>query len=195
MGKIFCIMGKSSSGKDTLYKEIAERLPRLKTVTTYTTRPIREGEENGREYYFVDEAQLKALESAGKVIELRAYDTVHGIWKYFTVDDGQVDLKTQDYLIIGTLESYEKIRTYYGKEQVVPLYVEVESGERLFRALARERIQEEPKYKELCRRFLADEEDFAEEKLRKLEINRRFENLDKDQCLKELIEVIEDGRI
>jgi guanylate kinase len=194
MGKIYYIMGKSSSGKDTLFKEIGQRLPELKTVVPYTTRPIREGEQNGREYHFVDETGLSKLEEAGRVIELRTYHTVHGLWKYFTVDDGQIDLNTSDYLMIGTLESYEKMREYYGSEYLVPIYIEVESGERLSRALERERMQEEPKYQEMCRRFLADEKDFAEENLHRLGIERRFVNDDKEQCLEEIIEVIYNGK-
>ena len=194
MGKIYYIMGKSSSGKDTLFKEIGQRLPELKTVVPYTTRPIREGEQNVREYHFVDETGLSKLEEAGRVIELRTYHTVHGLWKYFTVDDGQIDLNTSDYLMIGTLESYEKMREYYGSEYLVPIYIEVESGERLSRALERERMQEEPKYQEMCRRFLADEKDFAEENLHRLGIERRFVNDDKEQCLEEIIEVIYNGK-
>ena len=49
MGKIYYMMGKSSSGKDTLYKELMQRLPELKPLVLYTTRPMREGERNGVE--------------------------------------------------------------------------------------------------------------------------------------------------
>mgnify|MGYP000034306649 CR=1 FL=1 len=131
MGKIYCMMGKSSSGKDTLYQKVLERLPQIHRVVPYTTRPIREGEQDGVEYHFVDDKQLAELETDGKIVELRAYNTVHGIWKYFTVDDGQIDLEQGDYLLIGTLETYEKIREYYGAEHLVPIYIEVEDGERL----------------------------------------------------------------
>lgn len=85
---------------------------------------------------------------------------MYGIWNYFTVDDGQVDLANDSYLLVGTLESYRKVQAYYGLEQVIPIYVEVEDGLRLSRAVERERAQREPKYAELCRRFLADEADF-----------------------------------
>ena len=68
------------------------------------------------------------------MIELRAYQVVGGVWKYFTVDDEQTDLDTKDYLAIGTLVSYEKLRDYYGAERIVPIYVEVEDGMRLARA-------------------------------------------------------------
>ena len=105
-----------------------------------------------------------------------SYDTVYGVWKYFTVDDGQVDLADNSYLLIGTLETYVKIRQYYGAAQVVPVYIEVEDGERLLRAIAREKEQKIPKYTEMCRRFLADSEDFSEEKLKEAGVSVRFEN-------------------
>lgn len=177
MGKIYCMMGKSSSGKDTLYKMLLQdKELSLKTVVPYTTRPMRAGERDGVEYYFCDEERLAELETAGKVIELRAYDTVHGVWKYFTVSDHQMEDETQDYLLIGTLESYQKLKCYFGKERVVPIYIEVEDGVRLERALQRERTQKEPRYEEMCRRFLADSMDFSEEKLREAQITTRFEN-------------------
>ena len=100
MGKIYYMMGKSSSGKDTLYREVMKRFPGLGKVVSYTTRPMREGESSGVQYHFVDESELSRLEAEGKVIELRAYDTIHGIWKYFTVDDGQIDLYHNSYLMI-----------------------------------------------------------------------------------------------
>lgn len=190
MGRIFYMMGKSSSGKDTIYKEIGKRMPGLHKVVPYTTRPIRRGERDGIDYHFVDEEKLSQLEASGKIVELRAYDTVHGVWKYFTVDDGQIDFAKHDYLMIGTLESYEKMCAYYGKEHFVPIYIEVEDGERLFRALRRERRQKEPKYLEMCRRFLADAEDFSEEKLAKLGIDKRYENDNMETCIDKIMEVM-----
>ena len=195
MGKIFYIMGKSASGKDTIFRELKERCPQLGMVVPYTTRPIRAGEQNGVEYFFTDEAALAKMEAEHKIIEIRSYDTVHGIWKYFTAADGQIDLESSDYLMIGTLESYRKMREYYGEEHLIPLYIEVEDGERLTRALLRERQQAQPKYKEMCRRFLADEEDFSEENLKKLGIRRRFDNSSKEQCLEEITEVIYNGKL
>ena len=194
MGKIYRMMGKSSSGKDTLYQKVLERLPQIHRVVPYTTRPIREGEQDGVEYHFVDDKQLAELETDGKIVELRAYNTVHGIWKYFTVDDGQIDLEQGDYLLIGTLETYEKIREYYGAEHLVPIYIEVEDGERLARALERERRQAVPKYKEMCRRFLADEEDFCEENLKRLGIDKRYRNTDMETCLNEITGVMCNGK-
>ena len=188
MSKLFCIMGKSASGKDTIFKKLTqdENLD-LKRVVSYTTRPMREGEQEGVEYHFVTAQRLEELQKEGKVIECRDYSTVHGIWSYFTVDDGQVNFSLkQDSIIIGTLESYQKIRMYFGKENVIPLYIYVEDGLRLGRALERERQQEEPGYAEMCRRFLADAQDFSEEKMAACEIDRIYENIDIEQCLNDI---------
>lgn len=195
MGKIYYMMGKSSSGKDTIYKEIRKELPYLKTLTLYTTRPMREGEQNGVEYYFVSNEILDKYKDEGKIIELRTYQTVYGDWKYATIDDGQINLDKNDYLMIGTLESYVKTKAYYGTENLVPLYIEVEDGERLMRAIARERQQEHPGYEEVCRRFLADQKDFSEDNLREAGITRRYQNDDKVRCKEEIVEVIRDGKL
>lgn len=186
---IFYLMGKSSSGKDTIYRKLKESMPELQSITGYTTRPIRAGEKDGREYFFVNEKILEDMEKKGIVIEKRIYHTMHGLWTYFTADDGQVQ-EEQDYLLIGTLESFAKVRDYYGKERVIPIYIEVEDGVRLFRALERERAQENPKYQEMCRRFLADEEDFKEENIRNCGIEKRFRNAHLERCLSEVQEYI-----
>ena len=184
MGKIYYLMGKSSSGKDTIFKKLIEdKELALKTITGYTTRPMREGEREGFEYHFVNEETMSRLEGEGKVIERRSYNTVHGVWNYFTVDDGQIDLYSENrYILIGTLESYEKVRKYFGKEYLVPLYITVDDGERLKRALDREKLQDSPRYAEMCRRFLADEQDFSEENITRCEISKRYENKDLNDC-------------
>lgn len=194
MGKIYYMMGKSSSGKDTLYKEVLKALPKLKTLVLYTTRPIREGEQEGIEYHFVTDEELDQFEKAGKIIEERTYDTVYGAWKYATIEDGQINLAAYDYLVIGTLESYAGMKKCYGAENLVPIYIEVEDGERLSRALSRERQQEQPKYEEMCRRFLADQKDFSEENLEEAGIVRRYYNDDKVQCLEKIIGEIQNGK-
>ena len=191
MGRIYCVMGKSSSGKDSVYRRIMEqsRLP-LERIIPYTTRPRREGEQDGREYVFTKEAQVQQLTQDKKVIELRAYHTVYGIWKYFTVDDGHIDLTKHSYLYIVTLEGYLQIRTYFGEKAVVPIYIEVEDGERLMRAIERERQQKKPQYEEMCRRFLADAADFSEKKLTEAGITRRFINNDMEGTIQEITEYI-----
>ena len=191
MGRIFCVMGKSASGKDSIFKELMhDKSLKLKNIVPYTTRPIRDGEQDGKDYIFCTEADVQRLESENKIIELREYNTVYGIWKYFTVDDGQIDLEAHSYLYIVTLEGYRKIRAYFGNERVVPIYIEVEDGERLLRAIARERQQKTPQYEEMCRRFLADAADFSREKLEEAGVDRVFENRELEQTIREVTEYI-----
>ncbi|MCR5388129.1 MAG: guanylate kinase [Lachnospiraceae bacterium] len=181
MAFIFCLIGKSAVGKDSLYKKLLERTDlQLIPYVTGTTRPIRPGETDGVEYCFYTEEQLKNLLDGGKIIELREYQTVYGPWKYFTAYDDDKDIDKKDYLIIATLESYEGIKKYFGEEKVVPVYIEIDDCERLLRSVLRERNSETPKIKEVCRRFLADEKDFSKENLEKAGITNIFDNNDLD---------------
>ena len=187
MGKIFCLMGKSSSGKDTIYKKLMEDKDLcLRKLVPYTTRPIRAGECEGVEYHFVTEQELQRLQTAGRVVELRAYETIQGIWKYFTVCEDNMALERNSYAVIGTLEAWHAMCGYFGREIMRPVYVEVEDGLRLERALARERSQSTPDYKEMCRRFLADSEDFSEENLKTEGIAQSFQNVNFDSCYQEI---------
>jgi len=187
MGKIFYIFGKSASGKDCIFRHIKEEESfNLQGITLYTTRPRRFNETDHKEYIFISEEELKAFQDAKKVIELRTYQTMHGPWSYGMMDDGQIDLANQDYLVVGVLESYVSTRDYFGTDKVVPLYIEVEDGERLTRALRREGKQEIPRYAEMCRRFLTDSEDFSEERLAAAGIVKRYRNHDLEQCLNEI---------
>lgn len=195
MGKIFYIMGKSSSGKDTIYKKLSERMPELQRIVPYTTRPIRDGEQEGVEYHFVGEDRLREMQEAGRVIEVRAYNTKCGVWTYFTADDGQIELEKKDYLVIGTLESFQALKKYFGEEKIVPIYIEVDDGVRLSRALEREQREKEPRYEEMCRRFLADSADFSEENLRRAGIWKRFVNMELERCLEEIGAYIKDFRV
>ncbi len=195
MGKIICLMGKSSSGKDTLYKHLMlDRGLGLRPIVPYTTRPIRAGEQDGVEYYFTDEEGFRRLNIEGRIIEERSYRTVHGLWRYFTVADDKIDLEAADHCLIGTLEVYLSLRHYYGPERILPVLVELDDGERLARALARERTQQHPRYEEMCRRFLADGQDFSEKRIAQAGITRRFRNEDLERCLEEIHGYIEQNR-
>lgn len=191
MGKIVCLMGKSSTGKDTIYRELVKNKElNLKVIVSYTTRPVRDGEVQGKQYFFVDEEKFQNLKNDGRVVEDRVYHTCHGLWRYFTVDDGRINLEKEDYIIIGTLESYIKSREYFGEDKLVPILIELDDGERIQRALDRERRQDNPKYEEMCRRFLADSVDFSEENIEKSGNIKRFYNDNLEKCILEITSYI-----
>ena len=184
MGKVFCIMGKSGSGKDTIFKEIIkDNSLNLKKIVGYTTRPKRVEENDGVEYNFIDDDMINKFIQKNKVIELRKYNTVNGIWYYGTMDDGQINLQTNSYIVISTLESYSSFKKYFGSNNVIPLYIDVDDGIRLQRILNREMSEDSPNYKEICRRFIADSEDFSNKNLKLNGIEKIYSNNNLVECI------------
>ena len=184
MGKVFCIMGKSGSGKDTIFKEIIkDNSLNLKKIVGYTTRPKRVEENDGVEYNFIDDDMINKFIQKNKVIELRKYDTVNGIWYYGTMDDEQINLQTNSYIVISTLESYSSFKKYFGSNNVIPLYIDVDDGIRLQRILNREMSEDSPNYKEICRRFIADSEDFSNKNLKLNGIEKIYSNNNLVECI------------
>ena len=167
VSRIYCIVGKSASGKDTVYREIlAERPDSLIPIVPYTTRPQRVGERNGVDYHFVSFDELAAFEAAGRVIEKREYHTTQGLWVYFTL---QFELEEgKDYILINTLEGAKSLTRHYGAETVSVVYLEADDKTRLLRYIERESRQATPDYAEVCRRFLADQKDFSEAHMREM---------------------------
>ena len=161
MSRIFCLVGKSCSGKDTLYARILERCPELVPVILHTTRPMRPGEVDGQTYHFVSEAQLHQYEAQGQVIEKRVYHTTQGLWTYFTL---RFTLDA-DRLVITTLEGAQALMDSYGPDAARLVCLHVDDRTRLLRCIDRESRQERPDYAEVCRRFLADQADFSQERL------------------------------
>lgn len=197
MSNFIYIMGKSASGKDTIYKKIKEQID-VKTYVLYTTRPIRTGEQEGVDYHYVSDEQMLKFKQEGKVIESRTYQTVKGPWTYATIVDEQLE-QNGDILTVGTLESYNKIKEYYEDKKdtkLLPVYITIDEEERRKRALEREKKQKNPNYEEVKRRFKADNIDFSEENLKKAGIgqNETFENYDLDKCVESIVTYIQKER-
>lgn len=158
-------MGRSGSGKSYVLNNLFKQPAIAKwcrVLKTYTARPRRVNERNSMEYNFLDD--IKDFEGLN-IIEKRAYvikpDT---IWEYYTCSNNIVPSDTY-YIGIGTPESSEKIRQYYyniyKKDVVVPIYIEASDINLLINSISRINAD----CHEICRRFLADEEDFSLEKL------------------------------
>lgn len=74
-GTLVIISSPSGGGKGTLVKEILERVPGIGFSVSYTTRPMREGEANGREYHFIGRDEFERRAAAGEFLE---FAEVHG---------------------------------------------------------------------------------------------------------------------
>jgi guanylate kinase len=68
-GSLFVITAPSGAGKTSLIKALLEDEPELKLSTSYTTRKPRPGEQDGREYHFVDEPTFLAMRERGEFLE------------------------------------------------------------------------------------------------------------------------------
>ena len=159
---IIMFIGPSSSGKDTFFKETKEKY-NLDNIILHTTRPIRNNEIDGENYYFVTKEKLDEMDKNNLLIERRDYNTIHGIWSYAT-SKLAID-NNKDYITLNTWDGYKKFIEYFGKDYIKPFYFELDDGIRLERAIEREKKQDEPKYQELCRRYLADINDFSKKNL------------------------------
>ncbi len=73
MKPVFVVTGPSGAGKGTLIRGLTERLPQLEVAISATTRPMRAGEENGREYWFLDDEEFSARVEAGEFLEWVEY--------------------------------------------------------------------------------------------------------------------------
>jgi len=98
-GKLFIISGPSGTGKSTLVREVIKRLnPKIaiERVVTYTARPPREGEVDGKDYHFVSHDEFKAKRKDGFFLE----DTLFADKPYATPASVLDDLKLGKHCIV-----------------------------------------------------------------------------------------------
>ena len=161
---IIFITGKSGAGKDTIVRKIGNKYQNLKPLIPYTTRPKRPGEFEGLHYHFVNENDLEKY--SGKILESRTYHTANGDWIYFTADDIDRD---ENYIYITTPEAIENLQYTCSERGISFIIIEIfaKHGKRLQRQIDRATNaifgNQHVDYKEICRRFISDEEDFERE--------------------------------
>lgn len=184
-------MGKSNSGKDSILKELLKKTDLVNPLVTYTTRPIRVGEVCGEAYNFISLNEFYNLKSLGKVFESRSYNVSNGdTWIYSTINDEQF-LSDKNLITIGTLDSFCEIKKNLSEKfSLIDIYIDVDDEIRYQRALLREKKQNCPDYKELERRFLADNIDFSLERLTGCNVTNIFQNNDFDECVNNILDFI-----
>lgn len=189
MGRIFCIIGKSASGKDVVCSMLLEQKKNLKKIVGYTTRPAKSDEVDGVHYHFVNEEFIAEKEREGVLVEKSVSDTEGEPALYATIDDGSITFNNGSYLAIRDPAGAQKIKEYYGAKHVVIIHIVVDDGIRLMRALTREMTQPYPKYADVCSRYLDDERDFAN-----VRCDFVCENVDLFKCVEELKRIIKENR-
>lgn len=146
---IYCLIGKSATGKSTIEKELENN--GLIRIISSTTRPPREGEKEGVDYYYIGEEEFN------RNIDKYYEHTQYRDWLY-CIDPvkNNIDL-SKDYVCVIEPHGYRQLIERIGQDNVVGIYIIVEDKERLIRALNRE---EKPDCKEICRRYISDIELF-----------------------------------
>ena len=172
MKKLFCFIGMTGAGKSTYQNEIINLIEKenlnVKPLVYTTTRTKREGEIEGKDYYFVDNKELFSLPQKD-ILEMRSYETIRGVKYYFTT---MHSLENGDNFVgavsIEQLANYVKHTNYIPNNKVenpIELYVIKLKCDLLtrFERVFKNRVKSEEDLLELCRRVLQERHDYKNE--------------------------------
>ena len=148
--KILALIGEAGTGKDTLMREVLKQDPSLHEIISCTTRPPREGEKNGKNYYFLDNEEFTKKFLSNEMLEA----TIFNNWWYGT----SIDALDPNKVNIGVFNpaGIEALMTH-SNVYVVVYYVRASAKNRLLRQLNREK---NPDVDEIIRRYSTDNVDF-----------------------------------
>lgn len=165
---IFVILGKSGAGKSHLAKEISKYF-NYKELVSSTSRPRREGEIEGIDYFFKTKEEMIKLKEENKFVESACYNG----W-YYGVEKETIEKINDNCIVVLEPKGYREYKKLYG-DKVIGIYIDTSDKNRLLRSLHRE---EKPDCKEICRRLLSDTDDFrsieSDESIIKIDNNSHF---------------------
>lgn len=159
--KIVTLIAPSSAGKDAVLKKLIER-KYVQSIVSDTSRTIRKGELQGREYNFLTDKEMKQRMKDNEYIEKREYKVQNGdVWIY-GVNKNSFDLNSDTtYGVIIDYNGLRQMEEYLyslGKgEDLISIYIDVPLQERLRRSLQREGQLTDEQCLEICRRALDDD--------------------------------------
>ena len=156
MSKFILLLGKGGTGKDTIKARVQEAMPELKSLPMWTSRTKRACEEQDVQYHFVTYEEMNQANKDGKLLEYREYKTVKGIRAYGT----EYPKDDATYILTVAIEQYNNLRTKIPAKDIITIYLYVDDYTRIQRALSREKECEYPNYTEVCRRFVADNNEY-----------------------------------
>lgn len=168
MYKIVTLSGKAGAGKDRMMQEVLKVLREespeftINEIVSCTTRPMREGEVNGKNYYFLTHEEFAERLADGTMVEATIFnDWCYGSCLEHMNEDG-INIGVYNPEGVAILQSIPDIMVY-------SIFVDAPDKVRLLRQLNRE---ENPDVKEIIRRFSADEADFSPDNL--IDINFQY---------------------
>lgn len=191
MGKIIILTGKSGAGKDTICKELSDINVDTTSFVSTTTRPMREGEQEGVNYYYVSQKEFESKIENNEFTEWRAYNTKQNgedvIW-YYGSPNVDVD-KNKDYAVILDMQGAKEFTEHYGKENCFVVYMEVNDKIREERAMQRGSFDKQ----EYDRRKADDDIKFSDDVVNSV-ANFRIDNSydDAEYIAYEILEALEE---
>ncbi len=187
--KIFALLGYMGVGKDTILKQVLKDINDVKPIISTTTRPMRKGETEGVEYYFIDDTEF--FRRGTDFVEQRIYHTKvkeNGVEKDATWRYGieRMELEKDDYLIvIVDSVGYKELKNYVGNGRIVPIFISAPQEELKARALARGDLEAE-----VDRRLKDDYERFMDFRVRTVYHEVKNTNGRLEEAIKEVENII-----
>lgn len=180
-------IGKSSSGKDTIYKKVLRKVD-ADAIVTHTTRRMRSGEIDGETYHFDTYEQYKEYSDQNMLVgstKFTIFEPGNQYDAYYYTVKSDLSVGSKPKIVIGNPRLYSEYVKSLGNDKVYPIRIEIDDGTRMERALAREKQQIKPNYLEMCKRFIKDDSDFSPENLKSYGIDKFpiFVNDDLDACV------------
>lgn len=156
---LLLIMGKTASGKDTVCNLLCEKYG-FERIVTYTTRPMRKGEVNGKTYHFVTDDEFLALEENGFFLETKTYSSAFGEWRYGSPLREMKDGRKNKVLVLtpSGIENFlrsEKNGMVTANHKIVYIYANNAT-------IKKRLVKRGDKTEEATRRIAADEKDFKD---------------------------------
>lgn len=166
--KVIALFGKSGAGKDTIQKWIVSNIPDINSIISCTTRPKRDYEEEGKDYFFLTNEEFAEKVLNGSMLEATEFRK----WFYGT----PIETLSQEKINIGVFNpAGVSCILEDSRLEVYPIYVKASDKTRLLRSLNREN---NPDCEEICRRFFTDKDDFQEIKFNYFTFINEEENID-----------------
>ncbi len=164
---IIVLCGKGASGKDTTLNNLVGKYSNLQTCVSHTTRPMRKNEVNGREYYFIDDAEFEGMYSNGSFVETRSYQVADGNTWFYGMSEAEISDKLSEghLIMILDINGLQELKEYYQDTdiKIASFFIDVDVNIRVQRYLDRDRMTYEV-LQEAMRRINDDEIQFKDAK-------------------------------
>lgn len=156
--KLFLLVGKSASGKDTLMNMLLSDFKEMKPLVSHTTRPMRTGEKDGETYYFVDDATFEEMLDNGEFLETTSY-TIESENKIYRYGLSKKEVMDTPYAmtIVNPYGLNNLLTNKFIKDNIVSILITRNDKDRILAYMNRD---ENVNIKEMIDRYKRDEEDF-----------------------------------